>query len=37
LPMPVLALGGLGRADMERARAAGAHGIAAIRGSWDQS
>ncbi|NMG31667.1 Nudix family hydrolase [Aromatoleum evansii] len=37
LPMPVLALGGLRRADMERARAAGAHGIAAIRASWDQS
>ena len=37
LPMPVLALGGLRCADMERARAAGAHGIAAIRASWDQS
>ncbi|WP_018989206.1 Nudix family hydrolase [Aromatoleum toluclasticum] len=37
LPMPVLALGGLQPADMERARAAGAHGIAAIRGSWVQS
>lgn len=37
LPMPVLALGGLARADMDDARDAGAHGIAAIRGSWDQS
>lgn len=37
LPMPVLALGGLAHADMDGARDAGAHGIAAIRGSWDQS
>ncbi|ENO86588.1 Nudix family hydrolase [Thauera linaloolentis] len=34
LPMPVLALGGLGTADMETARDTGAHGIAAIRGAW---
>lgn len=34
LPMPVLALGGLVEADMARARDAGAHGIAAIRGLW---
>jgi 8-oxo-dGTP diphosphatase len=37
LPMPVLALGGLGCADMDRARSHGAHGIAAIRGAWRQS
>jgi 8-oxo-dGTP diphosphatase len=37
LPMPVLALGGLGRGDMDRARGNGAHGIAAIRGAWSQS
>jgi 8-oxo-dGTP diphosphatase len=35
LPMPVFALGGLAPADMERARDAGAHGIAAIRGVWE--
>jgi 8-oxo-dGTP diphosphatase len=34
LPLPVFALGGLGGADMARARDAGAHGIAAIRGVW---
>ena len=34
LPMPVFALGGLGGADMETARDAGAHGVAAIRGAW---
>lgn len=33
-PMPVFALGGLEEADMERAREAGAHGIAGIRGIW---
>jgi len=33
-PIPVYAIGGLGRADMDRARRAGAHGIAMIRGSW---
>jgi len=37
LPIPVLALGGLVEADMEAARGAGAHGIAAIRGTWLQS
>uniref|UniRef100_A0ABX1N6Z0 8-oxo-dGTP diphosphatase n=1 Tax=Aromatoleum buckelii TaxID=200254 RepID=A0ABX1N6Z0_9RHOO len=37
LPIPVLALGGLVEADMEAARRAGAHGIAAIRGTWLQS
>jgi len=37
LPLPVLALGGLVEADMEPARDAGAHGIAAIRGAWPQS
>lgn len=37
LPMPVLALGGLSAADMMRARDAGAHGIAAIRGLWGQA
>lgn len=35
LPLPVLALGGLTAADMPTARAAGAHGIAAIRGAWN--
>lgn len=34
LPLPVLALGGLTEADMTAARAAGAHGFAAIRGAW---
>ncbi len=34
LPMPVFALGGLAEEDMERAREAGAHGIAGIRGIW---
>ena len=37
LPIPVLALGGLGAGDMEAARDAGAHGLAAIRGAWVQS
>ena len=32
LPLPVLGLGGLSAADMKDARAAGAHGIATIRG-----
>ena len=36
LPMPVFALGGLAAPDMEDARDAGAHGIAAIRGLWGQ-
>jgi 8-oxo-dGTP diphosphatase len=35
LSLPVYALGGLGHGDLERAQDAGAHGIAAIRGSWD--
>lgn len=34
LPLPVLAIGGLGAGDMNAARAAGAHGIAAIRAAW---
>ncbi|MCE1184535.1 MAG: Nudix family hydrolase [Rhodocyclales bacterium] len=34
LSIPVLALGGLGPDAMATARAAGAHGIAAIRGIW---
>ena len=34
LPIPVFALGGLRPDDMETARDAGAHGIAAIRGLW---
>ncbi len=34
LPLPVLGLGGLDPADMPAARAAGAHGLAAIRGAW---
>jgi len=34
LPMPVFAIGGMTHALMSDARAAGAHGIAAIRGSW---
>lgn len=34
LPMPVLALGGLGAADMAAARDAGAHGVAGISGLW---
>ncbi len=33
-PLPVYAIGGLGRADLDSARAAGAHGIAAIRSVW---
>lgn len=37
LPMTVLALGGLGDADMAAARVAGAHGIAGIRGMWQLS
>ena len=34
LPMPVFALGGLGADDLCDAKAAGAHGIAAIRAVW---
>lgn len=33
-PMPVYAIGGLSKADLDAARRAGAHGIAAIRGIW---
>lgn len=33
-PAPTFALGGLGRADLDAARRAGAHGVAAIRGAW---
>ena len=34
LPLPVLAIGGLGPDDMAMARAHGAHGMAMIRGAW---
>ena len=37
LPIPIYALGGVSLADLPRARAAGAHGIAAIRGVWCES
>jgi 8-oxo-dGTP diphosphatase len=37
LPLPIYALGGLARADMKVAQAAGAQGIAAIRAAWTQS
>jgi 8-oxo-dGTP diphosphatase len=33
-PLPVYAIGGLGRSDLASARLAGAHGIAAIRAAW---
>lgn len=33
-PFPVLAIGGLGEADLAMARRAGAHGVAAIRAAW---
>lgn len=33
-PAPTFALGGLSRADLDTARAMGAHGIAAIRAAW---
>lgn len=33
-PLPTFALGGMTRADLDAARRAGAHGIAAIRGAW---
>ncbi len=33
--LPIYALGGLSRSDMECAWAAGAHGVAAIRAAWD--
>jgi 8-oxo-dGTP diphosphatase len=34
-PLPVYAIGGLGRGDLAEARLAGAHGIAAIRAIWN--
>jgi 8-oxo-dGTP diphosphatase len=34
-PLPVYAIGGLTAEDLEEAWAAGAHGIAAIRGAWE--
>ncbi|MCB1909269.1 MAG: Nudix family hydrolase [Rhodocyclaceae bacterium] len=34
LPLPVLAIGGVGPQDLRVARAAGAHGIASIRAAW---
>lgn len=34
MPMPVFAIGGLGPTDLDEARAAGAHGVAGIRGFW---
>ncbi len=37
LPLPVFALGGMSRDDMETARDAGAHGIAAIRAAWQST
>lgn len=33
-PVPVYALGGLAAADLERARASGAHGVAMLRAAW---
>lgn len=33
--IPVFALGGVRRSDLERAWACGAHGVAMIRGAWD--
>lgn len=36
LPLPVYAIGGLARSDMETALAAGAQGIAAIRAAWEE-
>jgi 8-oxo-dGTP diphosphatase len=35
--IPVYAIGGLARADLEHAWLAGAHGIAMIRGSWQET
>jgi len=37
LPLPVFALGGMTRDDLEAAQSSGAHGIAAIRAAWDQA
>jgi len=33
--IPVFAIGGVNREDMEQGRAAGAHGLAMIRGAWN--
>jgi 8-oxo-dGTP diphosphatase len=33
-PLPVFAIGGLGKQDLDAAWSAGAHGVAAIRGAW---
>lgn len=33
-PVPIFALGGMRQGDMHEARAAGAHGIAMVRGAW---
>ncbi len=35
MPLPVFALGGMRREDLDTAQQAGAHGIAAIRAAWD--
>lgn len=35
IPLPVFALGGLQRGDLQAAQRAGAHGVAAIRAAWD--
>ena len=35
--IPVYAIGGMGRKDLERAWRAGAHGVAMIRGAWQES
>jgi 8-oxo-dGTP diphosphatase len=34
-PLPVYAIGGMTRSDLEQAWRHGAHGIAAIRGAWE--
>ncbi|MBP7079727.1 MAG: Nudix family hydrolase [Rhodocyclaceae bacterium] len=36
-PLPIYAIGGLSQADLDDARRAGAHGIAAIRAAWSSS
>jgi 8-oxo-dGTP diphosphatase len=35
MPLPVYALGGLARADLEQAMRHGAHGVALRRGAWN--
>jgi 8-oxo-dGTP diphosphatase len=35
-PLPIYALGGLRRSDLAQARAHGAHGLAMIRGAWEE-